>query len=113
MDVEDTEFVVESVALAGDLSTAYDGFHSSNRNARSGMGNFCSHMVGFVLLLTVLDKYRSEGVSGISQRLEKEVRAVLSRLEACPLPVITFPYARPHIPCLADGRGSSAGFTLS
>jgi len=34
MDKEDTAFVVEMVLLAGDLSAAYDGFHSQNRNAR-------------------------------------------------------------------------------
>jgi len=72
MDKEDTAFVVEMVLLAGDLSAAYDGFHSQNRNARSGIGNFTSHAMGFVLLITVLDKHRSAGVGGVSQRLEKE-----------------------------------------
>ena len=33
---------------------------------------FTSHAMGLVLLITVLDKYRSKGVSGVSQRLEKE-----------------------------------------
>jgi hypothetical protein len=28
--------------------------------------------MGFVLLITVLDKHRSAGVGGVSQRLEKE-----------------------------------------
>ena len=63
MNEEDTAFTVELVILAGDLSAAYDGFHSQNRNARSGVGNFCSHAMGLVLLLTVLDKYRSAGIS--------------------------------------------------
>ena len=51
---------------------AYDGFHSKNRNARYGMGNFCSHAMGLVLLLETLDKDSNEAVAGISQRLEKE-----------------------------------------
>ena len=60
---------MQLVILAGDLSASYDGFHSQNRHARSGMGNSCSHAMGFALLLTILDQYRSEGIAGISQRL--------------------------------------------
>jgi hypothetical protein len=81
MDALDTEFIIQMVILAGDLSGAYDGFHSQNRNARSGIGNFCSRSFGFVLLVEILDKFRTEGVSGISQRLEKEgLKRGLARL---------------------------------
>ena len=33
MDVEDTEHVVQTLLLSGDLRTAYDMWHSQNRNA--------------------------------------------------------------------------------
>jgi len=39
MDSEETEWVVQMVILAGDLSVAYDGFHSQNRNAQKGEHN--------------------------------------------------------------------------
>ena len=55
MDELDSEFVIEMVILAGDLSAAYDAFHSQNRNARTGMGIFCSREMGLVLLLKVID----------------------------------------------------------
>ena len=90
MHVEDTDFIVQMVILGADLSAAYDGFHSSNRNAQSGIGNFTSHDWGYVLLLTVLDKVRTEGVAGISQRLEKEglKRGLLSLIVDYGLPII-------------------------
>ena len=90
MHVEDTDFIVQMVVLGADLSAAYDGFHSSNRNAQSGIGNFTSHDWGYVLLLTVLDKVRTEGVAGISQRLEKEglKRGLLSLIVDYGLPIV-------------------------
>ena len=90
---QDTEFVVQLVILAGDLSVSYDGFHSQNRHARSGMGNFCSHAMGFALLLTVLDKYRSEDISGISQRLGADHSP-----PAAPLPPSVAPPLPPSVP---------------
>ena len=72
MDQQDSEFAVQMCILSADVSACFDAFHSQNRNAQSGMGNFCSRELGFVLLLEVLDKDRTEGVAGISQRLEKE-----------------------------------------
>ena len=33
MDDEDTEFVIQTLLLSGDLRTAYDMWHSQNRNA--------------------------------------------------------------------------------
>eukprot|EP00966_Prymnesium_polylepis_P329083 7384831-Prymnesium_polylepis.1 len=61
MDALDTEWSVQMVVLAMDLSAAYDAFHSQNRNARSGMGNFTSRAMGLVLLCVVLDKHRTPG----------------------------------------------------
>jgi len=80
MDEQDTLWVVEVCSLAGDLSLAYDGFHSQNRNARSGMGNFTSKLLGLVVKLKTLDKHTTEGVAGIAQRLEK-VGLVLGTIE--------------------------------
>ena len=80
MDEEDTRWVVEICLLSGDLSLAYDGFHSQNRNARTGMGNFTSKLLGLVVNLKTLDKHTTEGVAGISQRLEK-VGLVLGTIE--------------------------------
>ena len=80
MDEEDTRWVVEICSLSGDLSLAYDGFHSQNRNARTGMGNFTSKLLGLVVNLKTLDKHTTEGVAGISQRLEK-VGLVLGTIE--------------------------------
>ena len=37
MDREDSQWVVQLAVLAADLSAAYDGFHSQNRNARTGV----------------------------------------------------------------------------
>lgn len=42
--------------LGGDVSVQYDAFHSQNRNAKTGIGNFCSMSFGFAILLSILDK---------------------------------------------------------
>jgi hypothetical protein len=71
IDSEDSEWVVQMALLADDLSAAFDGFHSQNRDAQTGISNMCSRMFGTVLIMKVLDK-RETAVAGIAQRLEKE-----------------------------------------
>ena len=51
MDEQDTLWVIEVLAMAADLSLAYDGYHSQNRQAKFGMGNFTSKLLGLVAKL--------------------------------------------------------------